>query len=131
MPGPTRRFPDVQKLLVFGLEPLTGANRTATETPEDLESRLPFVRVMRTGGFRDRLNDSPTVDIDVFAATYTAAESLAEQIAEFLIGPPSGIREFDRVTCEVAPRELPWAEDNNVRRWAATYRVVTRRRLAA
>ncbi len=130
MPGPTRRFPDVQRLLVVGLEPLVGVGRTAVETPDDLEDRMPFVRIMRVGGGRDRLNDQPTVDIDVFAATYTAAENLAEQIAEWLIGPPSGIREFDRVTCEVAPRELPWVDDNTVRRWGATYRTVTRRRLA-
>lgn len=131
MPGPVRRFPDVQRLLVVGLEELAGDGRTAIETPEDLESQLPFVRVMRTGGGRDRLHDMPTVDVDVFAATYTAAETLAEQIAEWLIGPPSGVREFDRVICEVAPRELPWVDDNTVRRWGATYHVVTRRHLAA
>ncbi len=131
MPAPTRRFPDVQRLLVIGLEQVVGAGRTAVETPPDLELRLPFVRVMRIGGIRDRLNDLATVDVDVFAATYTAAQSLAEEVAEFLMGPPSGIREFDRVDCEIAPRELPWVDDNTVRRWGATYRPVTRRRLSA
>lgn len=129
MPAPTRRFPDVQRLLVIGLEQFVGAGHTAIETPENLESVLPFVRVMRTGGGRDRLNDMPTVDVDVFAATYSAAESIAEQVAEWLIGPPSGVPEFDRVMVEVGPRELPWVDDNTVRRWGATYRPVTRRRL--
>lgn len=126
-----RRFPDVQRVLIAGLETLVGVGHVGVETPDDLDVRLPFVRVMRIGGPRDRLNDHATVDVDVFAASYTAAETLAETISEWLCGPPPGARELDRVDCDVAPRELPWSDGETLRRWGATYRAVTRRRLAA
>lgn len=130
MTTPFLRFPDVQRVLVTDLAALVGADRTAIETPPNLAELLPFVRVVRVGGGRDRINDQPTVDIDVFAATYTAAEELADQIDTWLVGPPPTPRVFDRVEVEVAPRELPWG-DGTVRRFNATYRIFSRRRRAA
>ncbi len=127
---PTRRFPDVQRLLVADLEDIVGAGRVAIQTPDDMESDLPFVRVMRIGGGRSQLSDFSTVDVDVFAGGYSAAEALAEQIDEWLCGPPPGVALFDAVSCEVGPRELPWADGVRVRRWGATYQVMTRRRLS-
>lgn len=127
MSPPFLRFLDIQRVLVDGLEVLAGAGRTGIETPVDLLGAMPFVRVLRVGGPSDRLNDFATVDIDVFAATYTASELLAEQIRQYLVGPPPGLAVLDRVNCDIAPRELPWA-DNNVRRFNATYGVVSRRR---
>lgn len=130
MTAPFLRFPDVQRVLVDGLVVLTGADRTAIETPADLADRLPFVRVLRVGGHSDRLNDVAVVDVDVFAATYTDGEQLAEQIRQYLVGPPPPIGVLDRVDCEIAPRELPWG-DGQVRRWNATFHITSRRRLAA
>jgi hypothetical protein len=120
----------VQRLLVVQLADIVGAGRVAVQTPNDLEQVLPFVRVMRIGGGRDWVNDMATVDVDVFAASYTAAEVLATQIDDWLCGPPPGPAELDRVICEVAPRELPWSDLVSVRRWASTYQVVSRRRAA-
>ncbi len=131
MTAPFLRFPDVQRLLVFELEALAGAGHTAIQTPPDLTDVLPFVRVLRIGGPSDRLHDFPTIDVDVFAATYTAAELLAEQIRQWLVGPPPPVRELDRVDVDVAPRELPWGDGSTVRRFGATYRAVTRRHRAA
>lgn len=122
----TWRFPDVQRVLVDALTVFVAADRTDIETPEDLQVRLPFVRVVRTGGGRNRLNDLATVEIDVFAGTYAQGEPLAESISQWLCGPPPPISVFDRVVCAVAPRELPWG-DVNVRRFGATYQVVARR----
>ncbi len=113
---------------MFALEDIAGAGRTGVETPVNLEDVLPFVRVLRVGGNRERFNDLAVVDVDAFAATYSAAQTLAEDIAEFLMGPPPGVPELDLVVCEVGPRELPWADDNTVRRWGATYRLISRRR---
>lgn len=127
MTTPFQRFPDVQRLLVAELEALAGDGRTGIETPGDLADRLPFVRVLRVGGFSDRLNDRASVDVDVFAATYTAGELLAEQVRQHLVGPPPPVGALDRVDVEVAPRELPWG-DGTVRRWNATYTVIARRR---
>ncbi len=126
---PTQRFPDVQRLLVADLEDIVGAGRAAVQTPDDMEQALPFVRVMRIGGGRTQISDIATVDVDVFAGTYVAAEALAEQIANWLCGPPPGVALFDTVVCEAGPRELPWSDGVLVRRWGATYQVVTRRRL--
>ena len=124
-----RRFPDVQRLLVADLEDIVGAGHAAVQTPDDMESNLPFVRVMRIGGSRTGISDVATLDVDVFADSYVAGEALAEQIADWLCGPPPGVALFDAVTCEVAPRELPWADGVRVRRWGSTFQVVTRRRL--
>lgn len=126
-----RRFPDVQRLLVVGLETVVGAGRVAVQTPDDMEQHLPFVRVMRIGGGRSPITDVSTVDVDVFAATYVAAEALAEEITDWLCGPPPGPPLLDYVECVNAPRELPWADGVRVRRWGATFQVETRRRLTA
>lgn len=130
MSGTFRRFPDVQRALVAILGPLVGG-RAGTETPADLESRMPFVRVTRTGGPSDRVSDFALVDVDVFAATYATAEPLAEQIRQLLTGPPlrAGVVILDRISCESGPTELPWAP--GVRRFGATYLVVSRRYTAS
>ncbi len=132
MTSPFMRFPDVQRVLVEDLEALAGVGHTGTETPADLLGALPFIRVLRVGGGSDRLNDFPAVDIDVFAGTYAAAELLAEQVRQRVVGPPPAVAVLDRAVCEVAPRELPWGTpDDGVRRWGATYLITTRRRLSA
>lgn len=126
MTAPTRRFPDVQRALVAILAPLVGG-RAGTETPGDLESKMPFIRVLRTGGPSDHIYDYATVDVDVYASTYTQAEPLAEQVRQLLTGPPlrTDAIVIDRISCESAPVELPWAP--GVRRFGATYVVVSRR----
>lgn len=126
MTGTILRFPDVQRVLVADLTALVAADHIAIETPTDLAARLPFVRVMRTSGPSDRINDFANVDIDVWADTYTAGEMLAEQIRQRLVGPPPPIPKFDRIDCPIGPRELPWG-DGTIRRFNATYEVVSRR----
>lgn len=123
-----RRFPDVNRLLAEALEVWVDGDtaRTGPEAPDDLQDRLPFIRARRVGGGRDRLNDTPTVAVDVFAGSYSQAESLAERIAQWLCGPPPPIAVFDRVEPDVAPRELPWG-DERIYRFQAQYTVVTRR----
>lgn len=120
------RFPDVQRVLVAAL---AGFGTTGLETPADWAGQLPFLRVMRTGGPSDRINDSAVVDVDVFDATYTEVEDLAERVRQYLTGPPPPVAVFDRVDCEIGPREIPWG-DGDVRRFHATYRITSRRRLA-
>lgn len=127
MPGIERLFPDVQALLVASLATFPGVAGCGIETPSDLESHLPFVRVMRIAGPSDRLNDHPTVDIDVWAATYAAGALLARRIQNYLLGPPP-IWQLDRSTCEAGPHELPWAEDTGgLRRFGMTFHFTARR----
>lgn len=134
---PTHRFPDAQRVLVDALQPLivdwmelTDDDRhVGIETPTNLDTVVPFVRVTVIGGTRDRLNASHRVDIDVFASTYQTSYDLADYIFEWLTGPPPGPTVFDRVDCDATPHEEPWGD--NVRRFGATYQLVYRRRLAA
>lgn len=122
-----RRFPDVTRLLVTALEVwVPDASHTGPEVPLELQDKLPFIRAYRIGGGRDRLSDYPTVAVDVFAGSYTAAESLAEDIDQWLCGPPPPLWELDRVDHDVAPRSLPWG-DERIFRWQGQYSLVTRR----
>lgn len=126
--SPLLRFPDVQEELVYGLEFLAGAGHTDIETPANLADMLDFIRVVRRGGPSDRLNDTSAVDIDVFAATYKRALNLAEDVREFVVGPPPGLPRLDRASCDNGPQELPWG-DRTIRRIGMTFTVVARRRL--
>jgi hypothetical protein len=126
-----RRFPDVQRVIAAALVDgglVADADHTGSETPTDLQDRLPFIRVWRiAGGSSGWLNDQASIDIDVFTDRYTTAELLAERVREFLVGPPAPAHQLDRVECLSGPRELPWDENGVVRRWGATYQVIARR----
>lgn len=124
---PTMRFPDVQTLLVTALEDLAGVGNTGVETPVDLDSNLPFVRIRRISGSSDRVNDFSNIAVDVFTNLYGDSESLAEDIRQWLCGPPPPLSRLDSVDCTSAPQELPWAEASPVRRFGAVYRVTARR----
>jgi hypothetical protein len=111
---------------------LVAPDAIGSETPGDLQARMPYVRIVRVGGGSDLVNDYPQVDIDVFATTSRAGEDLAERIRQFLTLPApaytSGVL-LDRIDCLTAATERPWA-DTRVRRYGATYRVVSRRQAA-
>lgn len=129
MTTPLQRFPDAQRLLIDALVVLVpSVDRTGAETPANLADVLPFIRVRRAGGRRDLITDRATVDIDVFAASYTAGELLAERVALYLCGPPPPVAVFDRIECLIAPQELPWGDGRGVHRFGTTYSVSSRRR---
>lgn len=129
MTVPFLRFPDVQRILVDSLTVLAGVGHVAIETPANLADLMPFVRVVRTGGSASWVSAVPHVDVDVFAGSYLAAEQLAEQIREYLVGPPPGPVLLDRVDCTLLPRELPWDDDGLVRRFGAEFDITVRRRV--
>lgn len=99
-----------------------------TETPADLQSNLPFIRVVRLGGTDDRTSDSGRIDVDCFAKLRTDTKTLAMAAQQLLISYPhvtaAGV--IDRVATDVAPNEVPW---NNpaIRRFIASYNVIVRR----
>lgn len=130
MTQPERLFPDVARALVSLLEQFVdGPDHVGTETPDDLQVSMPFVRVLRVGGGDDTITDFPTVEVDSFASTSTEAERLAERIRDWLTArwrrTSDGVV-IDRVFTESGPHERPW-EDPRVRRWGATYNVECRR----
>jgi hypothetical protein len=123
-------FPDVQRLLVDQLGVWVGDDHVDTETPENLQDQLPFIRVERVGGGRDRISDSPAVELQFFAGTYAEVQPLAEKVCEWLCGPPAPISQLDRVLCTSAPVEIPYG-DERIRRMVATFQLTTRRVRAA
>jgi hypothetical protein len=123
-------FPDVQGLLVEHLAVWVGADHVDTETPEDLQGEMPFIRVERIGGGRDRVSDQASVELQFYAATYAVVQPLAERVSEWLCGPPPPIPQLDRVLCTSAPVEIPYG-DERIRRMVATFQLTTRRVRAA
>ncbi|MEU1200114.1 hypothetical protein ABZ446_28365 [Streptomyces sp. NPDC005813] len=91
------------------------------ETPADLETRLPVVRIERGGGADDRFTEHPRVFVDVFAATADEARTLANNVRDALIalrGPIHGAVIRD-VRCDSGPSRQPWANEAVHRRGAA------------
>lgn len=95
---------------------------------------LPHAQAYGLGGDRDILSDHPTIEIQVFAATYLAAGNLAERIDVKLLalgghrfisnGQPIL---FDHVEVVSPPIEIPWDSENSIRRFQASYSVSIRR----
>ncbi len=125
-PVVARVFPDVQRLLVEELAVWVGADHVDTETPEDLQGQLPFIRVQRLGGGRGQVTDVATVELQFFSRTYAEVQPLAERVTEWLCGPPSAIAQIDRARCAGSPVEIPYG-DERIRRMVATYQLTTRR----
>jgi hypothetical protein len=115
--------PDIESVLNPWAEEATGAFAGA-ETPDDLESRLPVIRIERGGGVDERFSEHPRVFVDVFAATADEARTLANDLRDALLalrGPVHGAVIRD-VRCDSGPSRLPWANPAVYRR-GATYTV--------
>lgn len=100
---------------------------TRTETPDDLQDRLPMARVMRIGGGDDTFRlDHPAVDIDVFHTTRLSAARLADQVRESLYRLQRhgafGAAVVTEVATRAGPRWLPY-DNTSLRRYGATYRL--------
>ena len=122
-------FPDTERALVYLLADLAGGlGSIGTETPANLGTRAKYVRVRRFGGTDDGITDLSIMDIDAFATDRTTAIATAEAIRDRLYTGPHHVDGvvLDRVVTSTSPREIPWSGDE-VRRWAATYRVTARR----
>jgi hypothetical protein len=126
-----RRFPNLVVLLVVDLRQFVAgdATRTGYVTPPDLAARLDFIQVRRVpGSAHDRLTDHAALDIDVFSATYAAADQLAARIDAYLCSKPPPLPAVDTVVHTDGPHELPW-EDPDIRRIGLSYVMDTRRRV--
>lgn len=127
MPPIARRFPDLQVLLVDALQQFVGDGHTGIETPTDLEANLPFARVRKATGYSDRYTDYSRITIDVFTLFYGTSEQTAEDIRQWLCGPPPPLYQLDTAECVVAPHEMAWAKTSPVRRFNALYLLSARR----
>lgn len=125
-------FPDVTRAVCDLLGDL---GTTGTETPADLQSEVPYIRVTRTGGADDLVTDTATVSVDVFAASASDAKDTAEQARQRLILGPFGTGtpfvtdhgRIDRARTVTAPQALPPTDTDNLRLVVATYQVQMRR----
>ena len=127
MTDPVRDFPNIERLLagVFASQ-LGGADHVGSETPEDLETHLPFLRIVRTGGPRTHLIDFPIVDLAYLAADELTGAPSASAVANLLLGKPPPHPSIDLVGCDLMFRELPWGDSDSVRHWGATFFLETR-----
>ena len=93
-----------------------------------------YIRIDKVpGGSSDRFGGQFIVDIEVFAADYLLAESVAFAIEALLLGYPHVVEVdgrkvvIDDVSQNASPAELPW-EDDSVSRLGSTYVLTARRR---
>lgn len=117
---------DIEALLVTWLEDTIEDVTASTETPADLESRLPWLQVVRIGGGYDGFRlDQPTVDIAAFAATGPEASALAAQVQvlfhEQLARIKIGTAVVSRIETVTGPHWVPY-DNPNMRRYEASYR---------
>ncbi len=122
-----RDFPNIERLIasIFAAE-LGGLGHVGSETPDDLEAHLPFLRAVRIGGPRTHLIDYPVVELSYFAADETTGAPGASAIANRLLAKPPPHPSLDFAVCEPAFREVPWGVSEQVRHWGATFAFETR-----
>lgn len=119
---------DIEAVLISWLEDTVEDVRASTETPADLDSRLPWLQVVRIGGPYDGYRrDQPTVDIAVYDTSGPAASALAAQVQvllhEQLDGSTTGAAVISRVDTITGPHWVPY-DNPGLRRYEATYRLV-------
>lgn len=130
-------FPDIENVLRALLlrdfaANLPSESRVGTDFIVDFTDRLPYIRLERVGGSSVPLNDYPLVDVEFFDDTTADLKSLSADVHTYLLGYPHTVElgsrriTLDTVGVTVAPRRLPWA-DENIRRFAATYQFSVRR----
>jgi hypothetical protein len=118
-------WPDIEVVLVAALGAEFTDATVSTETGNDLLSLLPFIQVARAAGDDDGFRlDRPLVDIDVYAATRVAANTLALQVRTFILrtlrGSVTNGAVFGHTGTVSAPSNRPY-ENTGLRRTGATY----------
>ena len=79
-------YPSVPEMMVSVLAAQFPTARVCTELPGNLESVLPVLQVNRFGGSGDVLTmDRAYIDVDVWAATLGAAETLGSQVQTWMM----------------------------------------------
>jgi hypothetical protein len=124
-------FPDIEKVVMALLDRDVPelAEKSGTELPDS--QAMPYARVARIGGRRNRLKDYPIVDIEVFAEG-TAGKSLVEAIDVALFQYPDGVAvgtkfvKIEDVQVRSSLARRPW-EDDRVRRYGVTYQLTVSR----
>jgi hypothetical protein len=121
-------YPDVERVLA---DLLSAYGTCGTETPQNLQSEVPYIRLTRTGDAgSDRVTDRATVSIDVFAANADDAKNAAGQIRQLLLwGLPAETDhgQLDWGRLNTGPSLLPPTDSDNLRLVTSGYTVSMRR----
>lgn len=124
-------YPDVERVLA---DLLAGFGTCGSETPQSLESEVPYIRLTRTGDAgSDRVTDRATVRVDVFAADLDDAKDTAGQIRQLILFglPAKGAHgQLDWGRLNTGPSALPPTDSDNLRLVTAGYTVSMRRTAA-
>jgi hypothetical protein len=128
-------YPDVPHAVCDLLVTLPDVNGADIEAPEDLQSVVPWIRVTRTGGTSDRITDTATLVVDVFAENATQAWDIAKAALQRLTRGPflsdvsfrTAHGQVDKARVSVGPQLTPPADSDNLRLVTATYTVSVRR----
>lgn len=113
---------------------LLSGNGASTEAPTPGSTALPAAQAYMYDGQAGPTDGYAVVDAHFFATTYGEASNLARTFDAKMMGYPHVVSSsgrtvlFDRVECLSLPTEIPWTDDNSVRRFRATYSVSFRRR---
>lgn len=122
------RFADIPTVTAKLLEQVVGTGRAGITTPSSLTGLLPFARVTRSGGPRDRLSDYARIDVDVLDNNYLRGLRAAEDISALLERGRLryGGVVLDRVDVDSGPQEVvPWAP--GIFRFEMRFTIVSRR----
>lgn len=124
-------FVDAEKAVLQLLADLVAAHCIDTETPKDLASRLPFIRVESLGGQSTQWEDSPRIDVDVFGPRLTRSVGwdLVRACQARLLSFPHlipGVGVIDSVSVDGDPNETPW-QNTQIRHFTSSYKVTVRR----
>lgn len=101
-------------------------------TPGD-DIVLPAGQAYVLGGDGDELQSDFTADVAFFDKDYNVASLLARRFHARFVGYSHRVSSngrsvlFDRVSVVTLPAEVPWLEDDSVRRFVATYSFSARR----
>ncbi|MFI9237821.1 hypothetical protein [Streptomyces sp. NPDC053079] len=124
-------WPDAEAALIAWLPRLLDGMRVCTDTPANLETVLPLVRLYRSGGTDDGFRlDAAVVEVDVFAGTRAQAVALAARLRALLlehlpgstISAATGDVVVTACSTTAAPAVRPWTNPAVVR-VGATYSV--------
>lgn len=122
-------FPNAERILVADFSVVAAGRWFAGGvTPPDLQARLPYVALRRSGGPSDVVNDYPFITVEVLAYTLAAATDVAEEVRQRLTQTPirNVYGQVDRAVCTTAHTEVP-ADDPALRRLVTVYRLTCRR----
>jgi len=131
LPDHSKAMRDLIDVLMADEGPLTAAS---VKAPTPGSTPLPACQAYVWDGSADLTSGDFIVDVAFFATTYAEASRLSRKFDARFVRYPHRVSSgdstvlLDRVTTNVIPNEVPFTEDDSVRRFQATYSVSFRRR---